>query len=359
MTGEVVYLYAFDVANEIATKKIQDVLASRPFPFKIQTHRALPKDVPLYKPLAIEPRALSATLGGRPMNLLVRVYEVGVVSIVIRASFAAQGLEELRQFHNPTLDDGSTVDAVARQLCTEICSGLRDVLVEPSPPSEPEAYTVFCLTNLETETNTGQWLTQHRQAVAELLTDAPPGGLSELQIGEVLRIWRSYSNTDLVVIDWEAALVVEFGGYVDDVLYVVELANLQLEEYRVIDRRLDQYLDRAYDDLKRRRFGLLGTYSDTLGTLRLFRVDVAKLNDEVTHISKFFGDWYLARIYLGAAERFYLNQWRRSVEDRLGQLDQLYNVVNVDINNRRMVWLEVLVVIFFAIDLIMLAFWRR
>jgi hypothetical protein len=127
----------------------------------------------------------------------------------------------------------------------------------------------------------------------------------------------------------------------------------------VIDRRLDQYLDRAYDDLKRRRFGLLGTYSDTLGTLRLFRVDVAKLNDEVTHISKFFGDWYLARIYLGAAERFYLNQWRRSVEDRLGQLDQLYNVVNVDINNRRMVWLEVLVVIFFAIDLIMLAFWRR
>ena len=180
-----------------------------------------------------------------------------------------------------------------------------------------------------------------------------------MQVTEVLRIQRSYGNADLVVIDWDAALVVDLSGYVDDVLYVLELANLQLEEYRVMDQRLDRYLDRAYEDLKRGRFGMLGTYSKTLSTLRLFRVDVTKLNDEVTHISKFFGDWYLARVFLGASERFYLNQWRQSVADRLGQLDQLYSVVNADINNRRMVWLEVLVVIFFAIDLAMLAFWRR
>jgi thymidylate synthase len=153
--------------------------------------------------------------------------------------------------------------------------------------------------------------------------------------------------------------VVDLSGYMDDVLYVLELANLQLEEYRMMDQRLDRYLDRAYNDLKRRRFGLFGTYSATLGTLRLFRVDVTKLNDEVTHISKFFGDWYLARVYLGALERFYLNQWRQSVENRLGQLDQLYSVVNADINNRRMVLLEVLVVIFFAIDLLWIIFFTR
>jgi hypothetical protein len=180
-----------------------------------------------------------------------------------------------------------------------------------------------------------------------------------MQTSEVLRIQRSYAKTDLVVIDWDAALVVDLSGYMDDVLYVLELANLQLEEYRMMDQRLDRYLDRAYDDLKRRRFGLLGTYSATLGTLRLFRVDVTRLNDEVTHISKFVGDWYLARVYLGALERFYLSQWRQSVENRLGQLDQLYSVVNADINNRRMVLLEVLVVIFFAIDLLWIIFFTR
>ena len=115
-----------------------------------------------------------------------------------------------------------------------------------------------------------QWLASNRRGVAELLTDATPGSLSEMQIGEVLRISRSYANNDLVVIDWDAALSVELAGQMNDVLYVLELANVQLEEYRVMDQRLDRYLDRAYDDLKRRRFGLLGTYSVTLGRCACF-----------------------------------------------------------------------------------------
>lgn len=55
MKGEVVYLYAFDVANEIVTSRIQEILASKPVPFEIRTDHTFPKDVPIYKPLAIEP----------------------------------------------------------------------------------------------------------------------------------------------------------------------------------------------------------------------------------------------------------------------------------------------------------------
>lgn len=349
--GEVVYLYAFDVANEIATAKIDEILASRPYPFEIQTNHTFPRDVPLYKPLVIAPRALSTTLAGRPVHFLIRVYEAGVVSFAIRVPFEAENLTELLPFHQPMLADGRTIDQVARSLCIEVCQSLKDALIQSSPPTDPEAYTAFCLTDLGGERDANQWLAQQCRAAAELLTENKPGTLSEMQVNEVLRIQRSYSTADLAVIDWDAALVVELDGYMDDVLYVLELANLQLEEYRVMDQRLDQYLDRAYEDLKRRRFGLFGTYTARLRMLRVFRVDVTKLNDEVSHISKFFGDWYLARVYLGAAERFYLNQWRQSVGDRLGQLDQLYSVVNSDINNRRMVWLEVLVVIFFALEI--------
>jgi len=354
MRGEVVYLFAYDVANEIATQRVKDILASRPFPFEIRTHHTFPKDVPLYKPLAIEPPVPDVRMQGKPIRVLIRVYDVGVVSIAVRFAFAVGELREITALHKPVLDDGRVLDQFAQQLCGEVCRSLSDALIEPAPPSEPEAYTVFCLTDLDEARNVTEWAAAHRQAVAELLTESPPGGLSEMQIAEVLRIQRSYANTDWVVIDWDAALVVDLDGYLDDVLYVLELANLQLEEYRVMDARLDRSLDRAYEDLKRRQFGLFGTYSATLSALRLFRVDVTKLNDEVTHISKFVGDWHLARVYLGAVERFYLNQWRQSVQDRLGQLDGLYTVVNADINNRRMVVLEVLVVIFFAVDLLII-----
>lgn len=42
MKGEVVYLNAFDVANEIVTDKVQEILASKPVPFEIRTDYTFP-----------------------------------------------------------------------------------------------------------------------------------------------------------------------------------------------------------------------------------------------------------------------------------------------------------------------------
>ena len=45
-------------------------------------------------------------------------------------------------------------------------------------------------------------------------------------------------------------------------------------------------------------------------------------------------------------------------DQRLAQLDQIYGVVHSEINERRMLWLEAIIVIFFAIDLIAI-FWLK
>lgn len=355
MKGEVVYLYAFDVANEILTPRVPEILSEKPFPFEIRQDRTLPKDMPLYKPLAIEPHPLTSTLHGAPVRLLIRIYDVGVVTVMMRTAFETDGLDGLIPFHNPKLENGLTLDAVAVKLCAEVCDNLKDSIVGRTEfPPTPEAYTVFCLTDLGGGKDANVWLTEQRRAVAGLLTETAVEKLSESQVAEVLRIQRSFENTDLAVIDWDAALVVDLSGYVDDVLYALELANLQLEEFRMMDQRLDKYLDRAYQDLERRPMPLFGAANKILRQLRRFRVDVAKLADEVTHITKFFGDWYLARVYLGARDRFYLDQWRASVEQRLAQLDKLYSVAHAEVNEQRMLWLEIIIVIFFAIDLLIL-----
>jgi hypothetical protein len=354
MKGEVVYLYAFDVANEIITSRVREILSEKPFPFEIRMDRTLPKDMPLYKPLAIELSALPAQLNGSPVRLLIRIYDVGVVTVMMRVVFEADALPDLMPFHNPKLEDGMTLDRVAVNFCAKVCDSLKDSVVGRAEFPPPEAYTVFCLTGLDGVKDANVWLGGHRRDVAGLLTETAAEKLSEAQVNEVLRIQRSFENTDLAVVDWDAALVVDLTGYVDDVLYALELANLQLEEFRVMDARLDQYLDRAYADLEHPTLSLLGAANKVLRQLRRFRVDVAKLTDEVTHITKFFGDWYLARVYLGARDRFYLDQWRASVEQRLAQLDKLYSVVHAEVNERRMLWLEIIIVIFFAIDLLIL-----
>jgi hypothetical protein len=359
MKGEVVYLYAFDVANEILTPRVPEILSEKPFPFEIRMDRTLPKDMPLYKPLAIEPHPLAARLHGVPVRLLIRIYDVGVVTVMMRVEFEADVLCDLMPFHNPKLENGETLDAVALRFCSEVCNSLKDLMVGHTEYPTPEAYTAFCFTEISGVSDVNHWLAEQRREVAGLLTETAAEKLSETQVNEVLRIQRSFENTDLAVIDWDAALVVDLTGYVDDVLYALELANLQLEEFKVMDRRLDKYLDRAYEDLERRPMPLFGAANKTLRHLRRFRVDVAKLTDEVTHITKFFGDWYLARVYLGARDRFYLDQWRASVEQRLAQLDKLYSVVHAEVNEQRMLWLEIIIVIFFAIDLLILLWVRR
>lgn len=359
MTGEVVYLYAFDVANEIIPARVQEILSEKPFPFEIRQDRTLPKDVPLYRPLAIVPPPVKVALHGAQVRLLVRVYSVGVVSILLRVPFETATLGDLMRFHNPKLEDGRTLDLIANELCAKVCDSLDgSVIGRNESPPPPEAYTVFCLKELDRAKDVNVWLAERRRDVAGLLTETMPQNLSEAQVNEVLRIQRSFENTDLAVIDWDAALIVDLSGYVDDVLYALELANLQLEEFRLMDQRLDVYLDQAYEDLERHSWTIFGAANKTLRQLRRFRVDVAKLTDEVTHITKFFGDWHLARIYLGARDRFYLDQWRSSVEQRLAQLDKLYSVVHTEVNEQRMLWLEIIIVIFFALDLALMV-WPR
>src|SRR5271166_2588294 len=124
MKGEVVYLYAFDVANEIITPRVREILSEKPFPFEIRMDRTLPKDMPLYKPLAIEPPPLSAKLLGATVRLLIRIYDVGVVTVMMRAAFETASLEELMAFHNPKLENGDWPADAAARLCTQVCDGI-------------------------------------------------------------------------------------------------------------------------------------------------------------------------------------------------------------------------------------------
>ena len=358
MKGEAVYLYAFDVANEIATQNVRAIVAGESVPFELRTDHTVPRDVPLYRPLTFVLTQRRLEMGVSTVKVIVRVYEVGVVNVMLRVPFDVPNLAELYPLHQPRLTSGETFDEFARDLCNDVCQSLGPAIIRGSAPTQPEAYTIFCVTDLAAESDVNAWYASRRREVAGLLTETPSEQLSDAQVEESLRISRSFARADLVVIDWDATLIVELDGYADDVLYVLELANLQLEEFRTMDRRLDSHLERAYRDVEKKWSAIFGPPRSILQWLRRFRVDATKLTDEVTHITKFVGDWHLARIYLGASERFHLGQWQQSVEKRLSQLDEVYQLIQADVYERRMLWLEVAIVVLFVIDLLAIFFWK-
>jgi hypothetical protein len=143
------------------------------------------------------------------------------------------------------------------------------------------------------------------------------------------------------------------------VLDVLEVANLQLLEWKALDAVLDGHLNSAYDHFARRPGVFSFGWGGVLRELRRLRTDTARLTDEVSNISKFIGDWYLARVYQAARERFHLDGWRASLDHRLSQLDRIYAAMQAEVNDRRMVWLELLILLLIAVELILNLFVRR
>ena len=88
--------------------------------------------------------------------------------------------------------------------------------------------------------------------------------------------------------------------------------------------------------------------------LREIRIDLARFSDELSNITKFFGDWHLARIYQGLSQRFHLGDWHRTIDEKLKTLDNLYQLLQHDQSNRWMLMLEATIVLLFIVDLILL-----
>jgi len=91
-----------------------------------------------------------------------------------------------------------------------------------------------------------------------------------------------------------------------------------------------------------------------LHELREIRIDLERFSDELSNITKFFGDWHLARIYENVAARFHLADWHKTIDAKLKTLADLYQILNQDRTNRWMLILEVTIVLLFIIDLVVL-----
>ncbi|MBI5387045.1 MAG: hypothetical protein HZA90_20430 [Verrucomicrobia bacterium] len=357
--GEVVYIYAFDMAYEMARKPIRELLGQPLAQFSVDASKRNPRHTFLHKPqmarLASQERI--GPHGPVRVERVVKLLPVGAVSITVRVPFSVLHIEDLVAYHDLQFSNGSLNEEV-RRLAEEIRTELEPYLVRPTKfLADEEAYTVFCLeapmTTHEGQPATAEeWLASHRRQVAALLTqETDTAQLSRQEANESTARYLSYYGDDLVVVDWDAALLIDQKPEFEETLYIIELANLQLAELEAYDRILDEALERSYRDLGEHP---LRGRTQTLRDLRDIRIDLARFSDELSNITKFFGDWHLARIYETIASRFHLADWHRTLDEKLKTLDDLYQILKHDQTNRWMIILEVTIVLLFIIDLVVL-----
>lgn len=357
--GEVVYLYAFDVAYEMLRQPLSHLLGQPVERYVADVSKHSPQQLFFYRPDMIR---LPAVERAGPRGLVsvrrtVKLMPVGAISISVRLPFSVERIEDLVSYYDLKFD-GRTVYEEARDLAEKVRLELKAHYVRPVEKiREEEAYTAFCvgsqLLGPDGKPVSGrEWLAAHRRQAAALLTrETALDRLSEQEVGETCARSLSYYNSDLCVVDWDAALLADDPKNFDEVIHIMELANVQLAELEAYDGLLDESLDRAYRDV----FEPKGRpRRELLNELREIRIDTARLSDELLNITKFFGDWHLARIYQMLSARFHLEDWNRTIYQKLKTLDGLYGLLAQERDSRWMLILEATIVLLFITDLVMI-----
>ena len=352
LRGEVVYLFAFDVAYDMTRRPINELMGRPVRDYIISPSKRMPRGVFFYRARTLELAVQNRIGPDGPVEVSrsVRIFSVGALAVQVRVPFAVDGIGDLLRYHELAFKTGKLA-AEVRQLVEEVRSELAPWLIRPAELLEdPEAYTVFCIEGLG-PIDAERWLEANRREVAGLLTEEVAGDLSAQEVRESTALYRSYYSNDMVVVDWDAALVVGARESLDDLLHIMELANVQLVELGAYDRLLDLALETSYRDLSRPRYA---GRRDVRQRLREIKVDVARLSDELGHITKFFGDWHLADVYQHLSRRFHLEDWHRIIKEKLSTLGELYGILLQDRTNYWMIVLETSIVALFIFEVIML-----
>jgi hypothetical protein len=364
-TGHVTYIYAFDVAYEMSRTPLQTLMGQPVAQFQMDSNKRAPRQLFFYRPQMVRLPPLERIGPQGPIRIerAVKIFPVGAISLTVRVPFDVNDISELVPFHDLRFTTGTTIHDEVITMAEEIRRELAPYLIRPVERlSQEEAYTVFCITSPLDSTDgthiaTEDWLEANRRKVAALITEENDiAHLSDQESDESTSRYLSYYDHDMVVVDWDAALIVDEQRYVEELVYLMELANLQLAELEAYDRMLDSVIDRSYRDLSPNALRGLRRWTGTriLRDLREIRIDLARMSDELSNITKFFGDWHLARIYQAVSARFHLADWHKTIDEKLKTLDDLYQLLKSDRNNRAMLFLEATIVLLFILDLIML-----
>lgn len=355
--GELVFTYLYDLGGEIRLSEVASLVKGLRAE-RVEPSKSAPSYVELGRPLAYRypDRVVRMPRGDATLGVEARIFAIGAVGVTIRVPVEATDLPQVNEltFERPV--DGPRFSEIARGVVDEIARALDVALVERYVAAvEPETYLVVVLT--ETSRPALEMLEKEAQTLAGIVAgERRPERLSAEEVKDNLRTWFRYYEDDLVVVDWDRALVVEPSGKYDDVLTVMEAANLELLELRVYDRYLDNVLEEAYEDITRfyGRGGLFRSARGVQEELSNARIDLVRVTDAINNIGKIFGDYYLAKLHVGLAERFHLAEWERIVREKMATLNELYVLASHEVEHRRGIAVEVMIVLLFLVDLVLI-----
>ncbi len=313
------------------------------------------------------PRApLHVTLGRRPVSLpsgkrtaeaSAHVFDYGVISVRYRIDIPPGApFESLVPLAEELLEGPTTaLDEQARQHAQEVAAALGSALEKPHTWEGLESYHVFFVRSFEGGPRTASRLLAEAPIPALLLGETSPVRLSDAERSDVLSHQFSYLETDLAVIHWNSALVVEPSG-VEDIPDLLEFATAHLLELRFYDDLLDRELHRLYDELEAGGSTLTNVLTRKWRRLQrrtaALLVELSETIERLENAVKIVGDFYLARVYQAAVRRFRLPSWQETVLRKQKLVTEVNDITGDAADTSRAELLEIVVILLISYEVV-------
>lgn len=345
-------IYALDVGLEIDIERCAHLIASEKLNGSLRANRRSPRFFDYHPaPLRVTQDIAPLSVGGCTTQSVVDVvlYDFGGVAVTYALPFHGTA-ERVRQLSN-ALNESDVLLKDAHARVEALVKAIRPAVVRPHVADLVEDYVIFQAEVVQAGCVVDELPVQYASDLAQILR-AESHPLSDEEIKDALACAISYSPEDLTLIDWYGALI--FDRQADDVRAVLEFANLELLELRLLDRQLDNSLEEAYDVISERNWLTMLGLSRTAHLVRVghMEVDGAILFERVSNAIKLLGDQYLARVYRLVAQRFHLSEWNSAILRKLDTIESLYHKINDRNASRRLELLEWIIILLIAFDIV-------
>jgi hypothetical protein len=344
--------YAFDIGYEIDLERARPLLhgESGALPRRKRTPESIRyRPAPLRVPVDVSGVSLPGGVTTvRPPRGELALFDFAAISLAMQfpVRLTREGLSRLAG----ELAEPSAMHTEVRQVVHPWIDRIRPAVVGFELSDLSEEYIVF-----QVEDARGDWLEQHADWIAGLVR-LEPEPLSRVEVIEATRLSLSYTEADLVTLDWAAGFLADRDCA--DTLQVIEFANVQLLEFRHIDDRLDDRLEAAYRLIQPGRprrgvGGLLRSHADAMRNVRELEIEATSLFERADNALKLIGDQYLSRVFDLASTRFHLRDWQQSIRRKLETVGDVYDLLVQQSGHRRMEALEITVVVLIALEIVL------
>lgn len=354
--GALVLYFCYDIANSIDLDKAETALGKKAIREELTVKRITPAYIKFRPPplrIKLSPQTLRFQNNNYKFNRDVKLYEFGVASIryLLPLTGPLTNLLEKGTYFADNKELSKEADQTLHQLLPE----LTPFLHHPTKEHDQEPYTILYLTKLSKQLTGKQLIAANPNGIATFLA-SETNKLSDQHAANKLANPITYYPNDLVLIDWNAALVYE-PTYSSEALEVLEFAVAELLELRVYDSQLDKAMEKAYDDIERESKSLFPQrFGKILDEIAEVNLEITEVIDKVENSLKLFGDLYLVNIYKTAEEKFSLNEWKSSITSKLETLKTIYEMLSNKREAFLFIVLEVMIVLLFIIDIALYIF---